>query len=66
MHINHSQQLRTKRATSYGSIIITFFGSTHPYKHSDEAQEQFLENLVLTFVEDTRFYQHVKTSNNGD
>jgi hypothetical protein len=37
----------------------------HPYKHGDEAQQQFLEDLVLAFAKDTRFYQHVKTSNNG-
>jgi hypothetical protein len=43
------------------STIITFFGSTHPYKHGDEAQQQFLEDLVFTFKKDTRFCQHVKT-----
>ncbi len=65
MHINHSQQLKKKRATLSRSTIITFFGSTHIYKHGDEAQQQFWEDLVFTSTKDIRFCQHVKKSNNG-
>jgi hypothetical protein len=50
LHINHNRQLRKKKATLFGSTIITFVGSTHPYKHRDETQQQFLEDLVLTFA----------------
>jgi hypothetical protein len=42
-------------ATLSRSTIITFFGSIHLYKHGDEAQQQFLEDLVLTSTKDTRF-----------
>jgi hypothetical protein len=65
LHINHSQQLKKKKATLFGSTIITFFGSTHFYKHGNEAQQEFLEDLALTSTKDTRFCQHVKTSSNG-
>ncbi len=45
--INHSQQLRKRKVAPFGSTITTFFGSTHLYKHGDEAQQQFLEDLVF-------------------
>jgi hypothetical protein len=50
LHINHNKKLRKKKATPFGSTIITFFGSTHIYKHRDETQQQILEDLVLTFA----------------
>ncbi len=64
MHINHSRQLKKKKATPSRFTIIRLFGSTHPYKHGDEAQQQFLEDLVFTSTKDTRFCQHVKTFGN--
>ncbi len=37
--INHNWHLRKRKVAPFGSTITTFFGSTHLYKHGDEAQQ---------------------------
>jgi hypothetical protein len=37
--INHSQQPWKKRVSLSRSVITTFFSSTNPNKHDDEAQQ---------------------------
>ncbi len=47
LETNHSWQPWKKKATLSMFVITMFFGSTNPYKHRDEAQQWFLEDLVL-------------------
>lgn len=41
-----NQQLGMKKVGSSWSTITTFFGSANPYKHGDESEQRFFENLV--------------------
>jgi hypothetical protein len=36
-----------KRVGAIGFVIISFFGSTNMYKNVNEAQQRFIEDLVL-------------------
>ncbi len=42
-----SQQFGKKRSRPFGCAITSYFGVTNHYKKSNEAQQQFLEDLVL-------------------
>ncbi len=44
---DHSQQHRKKRVRAIRTTIISFFGSTNPYKNADAAQQRFIKDLVL-------------------
>jgi hypothetical protein len=44
---SHSQQFGKKRSRPSRCAITSYFGATNLYKKFDEAQQQFLENLVL-------------------
>jgi hypothetical protein len=44
---SHSQQFGKKWFGPSKCVITPYFGVTSPYKKSDEAQQQFLEDLVL-------------------
>jgi hypothetical protein len=45
--INHSWQHGKKRVGAIGSRIISFFGSTHPYKNANETHQKFIKDLVM-------------------
>jgi len=44
---SHSQQSGKKQSRPSGCVITSYFGATNPYKKFDEAQQQFLEDLIL-------------------
>jgi hypothetical protein len=46
-NIDHNQQHGKKKVGAPGSTIIYFLGSTNMYKNVDEAQQRFIEDLML-------------------
>jgi len=55
---NHNWSHGKKRVGPTKVAITTYFDLTIPYKNGDEAQQMFLEDLVLYIC---YFYFHVKT-----
>jgi hypothetical protein len=45
--IDHNQQHGKKKVGAISFAITSLFGSTNPYKNVDEAQQKFIEDLVL-------------------
>jgi len=45
--IDHNQQYGKKRIGATDPAITSFFWSTNPYKNVNEAQQRFIEDLVL-------------------
>jgi hypothetical protein len=45
--IDHNWQHGKKRVETIAFAIISFFGSTNLYKNVNEAQQRFIEDLVL-------------------
>jgi hypothetical protein len=43
----HELQQGKKKTRPFSSIITTYFGSTNPFKKINEAQQMFIEDLVL-------------------
>jgi hypothetical protein len=44
---NHVWQQRKKRTRPFSYVITIYFASTNPFKKIDEAQQIFIEDLVL-------------------
>jgi hypothetical protein len=63
--INHSWPPGKKSVAPFGSTITTFFCSTNPYKHGDEAKQWLLEDLILHICKRYKFYQHAKAFSYG-
>jgi hypothetical protein len=45
--IDHSWQHGKKKVGAIGIASTSFLGSTNPYKNANEAQQRFIEDLVL-------------------
>jgi hypothetical protein len=44
---SHSQQFGKKWSRPFGCVITSYIGATNLFKKFNEAQQQFLENLIL-------------------
>jgi hypothetical protein len=55
---NHIRENWKKRSGPSGPKITYFFVATNPYKHNDETQQRFLENLVMYICKTYQPFSH--------
>jgi hypothetical protein len=58
---DHKQQHGKKKVKVINFVITSFFGSINMYKNVDEAQQRFIQDLVLYICKATCFFQCLKT-----
>jgi ABC-type molybdenum transport system ATPase subunit/photorepair protein PhrA len=59
--IYHRRQHEKKKVRVINFVITSFFGSINMYKNVDEAQQRFIQDLVLYICKATCFFQCLKT-----